>query len=216
VTKSEVAKLVSLMAASWIRPPIGPETVHAYCFALEDLDHGLAQEAIRSLIQTSRFLPTIAEIRERAVKNRVDIPNPEEAWGIVRRAIGTLGSYRVPEFDCDEVQAAVDAIGWREICLGENEAASRARFCEAMKSATAKRLHLEATGKYLPADRQLPSNTTPRSGVGDPKVRVTTGYGTARPELERLLEADAAMVALAGNEEKIQEFLEKFSSTRMT
>lgn len=189
MTKSEVQKLVAMMAGVWDRPPVQPEKVEAYCFALADLDRELSREAVRSLMQTSRFFPTIAEIRERAVKNRVNLPTPEEAWGIVRRAIGTVGWYCIPEFDCDEVQDAVRAIGWQNMCVDDNEAATRARYIDAFKGMAAKRLHLEATGRYVMPERQLPSGTRPGDS-DDSRVRVVTGYGTPRPQLLELEAAD--------------------------
>ncbi len=192
MTSDEARDLVAIIAATWTRPPVSEATVYAYAFGLADLDHAAAKEAVRSLMQTSRFLPTIAEVRERAVEQRVALPSPEEAWGIVRRAIGALGMYRTPVFDCDEIQAAVNAIGWRSICTEDNEASTRARFCAAMESFSDRRREAEATGRYVAPDRQLPENTEPRSGQGDQLVRVTTGYGTSRPRLDELLAADAA------------------------
>jgi hypothetical protein len=191
VTKDEARDLVGMLVATWPRPPVEKATVHAYAFALADLDHEAVKAAVLSLMQTSRFLPTIAEIRERSVKQRVNLPGPEEAWGIVRRAVGTVGSYRLPEFDCDEIQAAVRAIGWKEICLGENEAATRARFIDAMKGETARRMQAEATGRYVPPDRQLPANTVPHSGRENPAVRVMTGFETERPKSPELKAAAA-------------------------
>lgn len=219
MTSDQVKQLVTMLASAWPRPPVEAATVHVYAYALADLDHEAAMGAVMGLMQTSRFFPTIAEIRERAVKNRVDLPTPELAWGIVYRAIQRFGAHRVPEFDCDEIQEAVKAIGWKNLCLSENEVADRARFIDAMKAALAKRMHAEATGCYTPPARQLPANTVPLSGQGDPLVRVETGYGTDLEQRLALigvtaaqLEAsDAAMGELPDN---VVEMLARFPSTR--
>lgn len=184
MTGAEVKRLVSMLVATWPRPEVRPETVGVYCAALADLDAKAAHAAVMDLVRTSRFFPTVAEIRERVVRDRVPLPSPEEAWGIVRRAIGRVGAYAVPEFDCDEVAAAVDAIGWSELCLGENPVANRARWIDAYRSVCERRRTDEALGR-------------PRSsrvlGVGE-RVPVATGYPTARPTA---LESPAGGVVLA-------------------
>lgn len=187
MTSEQTKELVAIIAATWTRPPVEKATVHAYAFGLADLDYGLAQEAVRSLMQTSRFLPTIAEIRERAVADRVKLPTPEEAWGIVRRAVNRIGSYQVAAFDCDEIQQAVDALGWRNICLDENETATRARFCAAMQSFCARRMQDEASGRYMAPERQLPAaNPGQTSFEGGERVLAQTGYATSRANLRSL------------------------------
>lgn len=188
MTRGEVARLVAVMRAAWAtRSPIGEDTVAVYCADLLDLDHGRALEAVEALRKTSEWFPTIAAIRARAVRDRVALPAPEEAWGIVRRAIGRIGMYRVPEFDCDEVHDAVAAIGWKSICTDDNEAATRARFCAAMASMIARRNDREATGRYRPAERMLPPAGEPASG--DAHVLVETGYRTERPAAPALTPA---------------------------
>ena len=99
---------------------------------------------------------------------------------MVQRAIGRIGSYQAPQFDCDEVQAAVEAIGWRAICLDENLSATRARWIDAYKAAAAKRKDLEARGRYIAADRALPAPGVPNAMTAGTAVLVETGYATPR------------------------------------
>jgi hypothetical protein len=198
MTRSEVQQLVAMMAATWTRPPVLAETVHAYCFALADLEHEAAKAAVLDLMRTSRFFPTIAEIRERATKTRLSLPTPEEAWGIVRRAIGRHGNYRAPVFDCEEIQQAVEAIGWRDLCVGDNPAANRARWLDAYRGFVERRVDAEKTGRYVPTSRQLPM---PEFGAvcfshGTP-VLVETGYPSERRAPAAELGAVAAVLQLA-------------------
>jgi hypothetical protein len=183
MTKPEVQQLVAMMAATWTRPPVLAETVQAYCFALADLDHAAAKAAVLHLMQTSKFFPTIAEIRDAAVRSRVSLPSPEEAWGVVHRAISKHGSYRLPVFDCEEIDGAVGDIGWKTICLSENIASERARFIDAFRARSAKRIQAEATGKYKPTVKAIPEWTGEHDRpIGDNRVLVETGYPTATLE----------------------------------
>lgn len=177
MTTAEAKRLVVMLSASWPRQEIQQATLEVYALALADLDHGVAKAAVLQLMQTSRFFPTIAEIREAAVQTRVSLPTPEEAWGVVHRAIGKHGSYREPLFDCDEIQLATDAIGWQELCLGEHPAANRARWLDAYRGFVSRRLSAEARGKYVPPERQLgPEAKLP--------VLVETGYASPRADDE--------------------------------
>jgi hypothetical protein len=183
MTRDEVKQLVAMMAATWTRPPVLAETVQAYCFALADLDHAAAKAAVLHLMQTARFFPTIAEIRDAAVRSRVSLPSPEAAWGIVHRAISKHGSYRLPIFDCEEIDGAVADIGWKAICLSENIASERARFIDAFKSRAAKRIQLEATGKYKATPKAIPEWAGEHDRpIGDNRALVETGYPTATLE----------------------------------
>lgn len=186
MTREQTQEIVAILAATWTRPPVEKATVHAYAFALADLDHVAAKAAVLELMQTSRFLPTIAEIRERCVKGRVNLPTPEEAFGIVRRAIGRHGAYLTPVFDCEEIQSAVDAISWKEICLGENPVSNRARFIDAYRGFVDRRMREEATGKYVPSSRQLPAWGQDDRPIGETRVLVETGYASPRVALPML------------------------------
>jgi hypothetical protein len=190
VTGSEARRIVALLAGGWPGRPLPESAEEVYALALGDLDYEAAKAAVMRLIQTSRFLPTVAEIREAAVRDRVSLPGPEEAWGIVRQAIGSSGgSYVVPAFDCLEIQLAVDDLGWREICLSE-QGSTRARFCEAYRVRATRRLDAEARGLPAPGRRRaLPS------GEGAPRVvAIETGYPTAPAAAPAELEPGSAMV----------------------
>lgn len=196
MTKAEAYRVVAMIQGAWPRPPLPDGTGEVYAMSLADLDFERTKAAVTRLVQTSRFLPTVAEIREAAAKDRVSLPAPEEAWGVVRRAIGKHGSYRVPVFDCDEIQAATDAIGWKEICLAEGDAAqaaNRSRWIDAYKAFRSRRLEDEARGVYRPADRQLPPRSEVEREPGDSRVLVETGYATQRLALVPAeTEADAS------------------------
>lgn len=78
--QSEATMLVAVLTASFPRQPIGERTAEVYVEALLDLDVRLANQAVRALQQTSRFFPTISEIREAVATITLAAPDPMFAW----------------------------------------------------------------------------------------------------------------------------------------
>lgn len=133
MTQSEVAKLVAVLMASFPHAKTSAATSGAYERMLADLDYESADAAVSALIATSRYMPTIAEIRDATITVHVGRPRAGmEAWGDVRAAVGRYGRDRMPQFDDPITAAAVERIGWREFCLSDvSETPSwRARFVE--------------------------------------------------------------------------------------
>jgi hypothetical protein len=151
VTNADIKRLLSILRASYPRQEIDEATVKAYSHMLADLDYDEARAATQRLIATSKFFPTIAEIRaEVAEESMSAIPSGEEAWGEVRRAISRVGSYRTPTFDIREIAEAVDVIGWRNLCLSDNPASSRARFIDAYRSIRERSQSIAQMGRFAP------------------------------------------------------------------
>lgn len=175
MTAAEGVRLMALLKAAWPRMELGDATLEVYARALSDIDLPAIESAVMDLLQTSTFFPSVAEIREAVAVDRVRLPTPEEAWGIVRRAIGSVGSYRSPVFDCEEIFLAVRDIGWQSLCLDGNPASIRSRFIDAFKSRASRRLEAEVTGRFVPTLTALPATGMDRE-PGDSRVLVETGY----------------------------------------
>lgn len=54
--------------------------MRVYSEALADLEPAAVDVAVAALIKTSRFFPTVAEIRERVGEQKLGLPTPAEAW----------------------------------------------------------------------------------------------------------------------------------------
>lgn len=130
--RSEVAELVAIMAAAFIRPPMTEKTCQVYETMLADLEHGAAKRAVMRLVNTSKWLPTIAEIRAAAVELEHGARRSgAEAWGDVTTAIRKIGRYGNPAFEDPLVAQCVRSFGWETLCDSTNDTADRARFIEA-------------------------------------------------------------------------------------
>lgn len=155
----EIKKLVAVLVASFPSSKITLDTVGIYERMLADLEYVVANAAVERLLATAKFLPTIAEIREACAALTVGEKRAGgEAWGDVLDAVGRYGAYRVPalnfRFEDPLVAKCVAALGWRELCLSENQQADRARFIELYdRLATTERVKQLADG--LPALKRL-------------------------------------------------------------
>ena len=52
-----------------------------------------------------------------SVAMKLDRWDVEEAWGEVIRNVGSVGSYGSPSWSSEALRKAVDALGWKTICL---------------------------------------------------------------------------------------------------
>lgn len=106
-----------------------------YTAGLLDLDFDRVRAAVDRLVKGSRFMPTIAEIREAAVDvaHGTRLPGGD-AWGRCLRMIRRYGSHRHPgvDFPVDDpaLLATIRSLGWLGLCQSNNPQADRARFIE--------------------------------------------------------------------------------------
>lgn len=139
--QSEAARIVAVLLVAF--PSQGnklsekQQTTMAEVFAdmLGDLAYEQCNAAIRVLIQTRQFMPTVSEIRSTAIDmQRGPLRAGADAWGTVLHSIRRYGAYRRPgddfTFDDPTVARCVEALGWRELCLSESSVSDRARFIE--------------------------------------------------------------------------------------
>jgi hypothetical protein len=159
MTPGETKALIGILATSFPGSRMTSGTIDVYKQMLSDLDRDVASAAVKQLIRTARFLPTIAEIRAACVAIE-DGPAPSalEQWGIVGNACATVGCYSPqPAFKDAVTERCVRAMGWRYLCKSPNEAADRARFCEMYRELDAHRQTARQTGELPPAlEEQAP------------------------------------------------------------
>ena len=102
-----------------------------WAMMLEDLHGSDVAAALKRHIATSKWLPSVAELRAicaEAEHGRARAGG--DAWGDVLAAVARFGAYRTPEFSDPLVARCVERFGWRELCGSENQVADRARFVE--------------------------------------------------------------------------------------
>ena len=99
---------------------------------LGDIEFKICETALQELIATQTYPPQIAEIRAKCAEYMSPgMKDAGEAWGDVQRAIQKYGYYRSDEAIqslSGSTREAVERMGFRELCLGDNPVANRAHF----------------------------------------------------------------------------------------
>jgi hypothetical protein len=142
-----------------------------YIAGLADLDHDRVRAAVDRLVKSSRFIPTIAEVREAAVDVAHGARAPGgDAWGRCLRLIRRYGSHRWPGIDFEVgdpvLLATIRALGWADLCNSDNAAADRARFIE-LYDQLAQGERKEAAIAPGATSRALPQRTTEQRRIGE-------------------------------------------------
>ncbi|HET7545167.1 MAG TPA: replicative helicase loader/inhibitor [Polyangiaceae bacterium] len=177
MTPAEAAKSVAVLAAAYPNARWATATIQVYEEMLGDLDFALVKRAISRLVCTSKFLPTIAEIREASADFALGAGrNAIDAWGDVTMAIRRIGSYGAPTFKDPLVGECVRIMGWRYLCLSESsEVADRARFAE---------LYTDMQRKQRLSDLSEPGRLLPEARAHELQARTELADWTGRPASE--------------------------------
>ena len=98
------------------------EKIAFWLMLLNDVPENDFSQAVTRIV---RYLPTlpgpadqvnVAALILQHVKEATTL-TAEEAWGEVIRNVGSVGSYGSPPWSSEALRKAVDALGWKTICL---------------------------------------------------------------------------------------------------
>lgn len=141
MNKQEILKAVAPLQLAF-KGNLDDARMRLYVEMLSDIPPQILEAAVKKLIMTNKFLPSIAEIRETAygIKGTISgtaAPDESEAWGEVVKAIWSVGYYGKPKFSHEAITVAVNNIGWQDICMTTNDGMNtlRAQFRRAYQLA---------------------------------------------------------------------------------
>lgn len=188
MTPAEAAKLVGALGSCYPASKIDRVASAMYERLIADLAFESTAAAIDRLVKSSRFMPTVAEIRAAEADVRC---GPQrlgaEAWGDVTAAIRRVGaSQPPPPFPDPLVGQCVALMGWRNLCLGSNDAADRARFIELYDGLQARQRVDLVVGKALPAasSARLPEAAESLGGLSGLVAKVSKALGPISGQAE--------------------------------
>lgn len=125
MNKQEILKAVAPLQLAF-KGNLDDARMRLYVEMLSDIPPQILEAAVKKLIMTNKFLPSIAEIRETAygIKGTISgtaAPDESEAWGEVIKAVRSVGYYGKPKFSHEAITVTVNNIGWQDICMTTNE-----------------------------------------------------------------------------------------------
>jgi len=132
---NDILQIINVMLAAFPNFKPSELTPEVYMQTLGDIPtEELKAAVLHSMSESGRaFAPSIGEIRGAVSELRsyaANVPSSFQAWQEVLKQFSVAGSYRVPEFSHPLIDRAVRALGWRELCMSENQIADRARFIQ--------------------------------------------------------------------------------------
>jgi Loader and inhibitor of phage G40P. len=141
--RAETIKILRLVRTTWPEIELTDETIMVWTWAFDDLSYAEVQSALQVHMRTSPFAPKPADLRKTVAEAVADTAPWEDAWTEVTGTVKKYGwvlfadghkTYREslnwPGWSTPEVEAAVKVIGYRNLCLSEEEDANtlRAQF----------------------------------------------------------------------------------------
>lgn len=121
MNKQDILKAVAPLQLAY-NASLDDNRLRLYVEMLSDIPPSILEASVKKLIMTNKFLPSIAEIREvaygiKGIISGTAAPDESEAWGEVIKAIRSVGYYGKPKFSHEAITAAVNNIGWQDICM---------------------------------------------------------------------------------------------------
>lgn len=144
------------------------DSIAIWCEMLKDLDFETCKSASMEYIGSSKFPPTIADIREKCTTySSLPIKDYGEAWGSVIRAIRKYGYMEEQQAlnSLDDItRKCVKRLGFQNICHDEDESAMRANFrmiyeTEASRTRQENQIPLQLRQNKQQVIKQLIENT---------------------------------------------------------
>jgi len=135
-TEEQTAVLVAMIGAAYPNFKATEMTFDVYYQTLKDLDYDLLEAAtLHAIAQPGRaFAPSVGEIRGAVsdiMQHSSHMPSSFEAWNEFLQQARAVGHMGKPQFSHPLVAKTVQVMGWKELCLSENQVADRARFVQA-------------------------------------------------------------------------------------
>lgn len=135
---TQLLGLCSQWWPNWRAPDSVPVMVKSWRILLGDVDFDAGVAALSSYaIANNAFPPPVGLIRRHAAQLAMpggQAPAIDEAWGEVLDRIGRVGlKVELPDgptltWSHPALRAVVEAMGWRNLCVSDNQVADRAHF----------------------------------------------------------------------------------------
>jgi hypothetical protein len=176
MTKTEAMKIVCVLFGSFPNARFNEQNFESYADGIEELDATVCGKAAQRLIRTSKFLPSIAEIREACTEQTHGaVRSGEQAWGQLMMAKRKHGydygdddmrrRLRDPLFSDPLIKQCLTLWGgWSAFSQAADDAADRSRFIALFASLAGRERQDLTAGKALPRPERAPAPSLQQPG----------------------------------------------------
>ena len=147
--KQQIVKILSTLQLAY-STDLSIERLEMYVEMLADINPVTLEQAIKNIVKTRKFLPTIAEIREECsalsayVNAHEEIPTPQSAWERVIKCASTYGyEHGLEHLDGLTLKCAKSIWSSFNPLMGDeyNEASCRAQFIKQYEQEEKREMH---------------------------------------------------------------------------
>lgn len=132
---------------------------------IKEIDPDVAVTAAQEMMKTEDGFPTVARFLSYVDKFYVgSAPSLEAACTEVLTAIADIGHYGTPTWSHPAIGAAVDSIGWKDICASENDY-WKAWFARAYENS--RKSHTTGHRSAITSGRGLSLDTSKLFAIGE-------------------------------------------------
>lgn len=165
---SALARAITRLRDAYPDQTFGDRAVVVYAEQLADLDENEVEAAVIRLVNTSRYIPRISEIRREVVETELGLPAADEAWEMVLRNALERGGVELP----DVARRALKAVGgpWA-VRHSENPGTLYAQFRKHYEGIREAEIRRVAAGSPITAEQLKPG----RAPVIPPAVAEPVG-----------------------------------------
>lgn len=152
MTREEFLKGILFMTTAYSKEMPQEQVGIWYSFFERD-NYDTFRKAVKEICVTSRFFPSIAEIKAAMAENDLNRLSSDQAWNNVQYAIGRYGYYqcdKAMESLTPEEQATVKSLGgFKRLCQQENTEWLRKDFCKIYDDMKGRDITKYATGDLI-------------------------------------------------------------------
>lgn len=169
MTKEQAHRIIAVMSENW-NVKFNSLKAEIYGENIADLDYEKCILAIKKLIQTSEFLPTVAVLRREYVNLDIQPLDSAEAYLTLKKAISRHGIYgyeealRMLKASNLVLYELIKKIGWREICLCPESFLAN-EFAKALKDFEKERFGAKVLSPKLTAKIEKLRNEIQQAGL---------------------------------------------------
>lgn len=147
--KQQIVKILSTLQLAY-STDLSIERLEMYVEMLTDINPVTLEQAIKNIVKTRKFLPTIAEIREECsalsayVNAHEELPTPQSAWERVIKCASTYGyEHGLEHLDGLTLKCAKSIWSSFNPLMGDeyNEASCRAQFIKQYEQEEKREMH---------------------------------------------------------------------------
>ena len=133
MTRQEFSRIAAAINTYYPKdkPFVNEASVQLWYEEFKELTYEDTVNGLRRHVNTSKWCPTIAELKEAIVTNIAGVKDWGEAWNECTRAISRYGQYREEEAlesMSPLTRQIVKRIGYKDLCRSENQMQDRANF----------------------------------------------------------------------------------------